>query len=141
MVNLPVRFDFIDGHPCVSFSAGGHSSSVWLTCFIDFRSNQAKPRPDYQVLLFADTLSQLRIVAAGGIDVISAPAEIPALAEGLYIDVDWWTHSPHMRINAFPPALQPRVGPANGISGYVSLEFFPLRTLQIDIAAQTTTVF
>jgi len=52
-----------------------------------------------------------------------------------YVRVEWWTHDPWFRVHILSTNA-----PHPDIHGFVSLGFFPLRSLTIDCDNQKTTI-
>ena len=129
MVNLPAAYDFVGGRPCVQIDADGHSTVEKLTCLIDFRAPSATPSPAYAIWLFRPVLSRLRIISAGPTRTINTPDGLPCLSQTFYINLNWWTHHVAMRVDAVHSVNHGI--PLPGVDGFVTLDYFPLRTIGI----------
>jgi len=117
----PIGFDFIDDRPCVRFSADGHQSSESLTCLVDFRCS-----PGYLLLICSASARRLNFAYVGAFNRIKLMDGSSRVVQAGYLGVDWWNTRTWLRTNELLAAA-----PSPGIDGYVSLDFFPLRVLEI----------
>lgn len=132
----PVTYAFHGMHPCVKICADGLNLADpqdRLVCLIDFRSGS-----NYELLLYPSAVARIAFSYRSYRNVICLPDETFAWVQAAYLGVDWWNTNSWLRTHYLPGNTN--LPNPHRVDGYVSLDYFTIRKIEISPSLGNTTV-